>query len=293
MILTAKDCWAAGRKSHNTYFDETVSTLRKKFQTDLTQAVYDFLVQNHATIRDGNESDFRKLQRAYINIYNSLSDIEKLKVGAAICKIFDYGAFSRKCKKRWCAYKLCASSNIMTCPYCNLSQEVTIIIGSDGKIRPALDHFFDKARYPLFAISLGNLIPSCHHCNSTFKGAKDFLVSPHLNPICDNESIKFSLDVDAIDARIDIRKLDNANVKLIYNKKSTKEINSVETFQILQQYQARASEIRQIVKNMVTYSSSGKSDPLQREWVLRNITPGNYRNRIYGKLFLDFSADYM
>lgn len=37
-----------------------------------------------------------------------------------------------------------------------------------------LDHFIPKVKYPYFALSLYNLIPSCYACNSKFKGVMEF-----------------------------------------------------------------------------------------------------------------------
>jgi len=293
MIVTAKNCWRKAQKDHRKYFDDAVKAAREKNKVALTDHIYDFLIRNHDLIRDGNEGDFRKLQLEFNAIYLPIPAISKKIIDSALTQVFDYSAFSRKCRVRWCAYKLCATLDIETCPYCNLSTEITIIKDKDGKIRPAIDHFFDKVRYPLFAISLGNLIPSCHHCNSTFKGTKDFYAEPHLNPQYDVESISFSLDVDPIDARIDLSKLDNANIQIIYDKTVKKGLNTVSTFEIYAQYQARIAEIREIVKNMVNYSTSGINNPTNRDWVMRNITSTNYRNRILGKLFLDLESEYI
>ena len=54
------------------------------------------------------------------------------------------------------------------CPMCNESK-VGNIIDEDRTYRPALDHFLPKSKYPHFSLSIYNLIPTCHTCNSTFK----------------------------------------------------------------------------------------------------------------------------
>lgn len=38
-----------------------------------------------------------------------------------------------------------------------------------------LDHFIPKTKFPYFALSLYNLVPSCYPCNSKFKGAMEFI----------------------------------------------------------------------------------------------------------------------
>lgn len=69
--------------------------------------------------------------------------------------------------------KLIDSIGLQTCPYCNRGYIYTI---KSGNINPQIDHFYPKALYPLFAVSLYNLIPSCSVCNSAgCKGSKDTL----------------------------------------------------------------------------------------------------------------------
>lgn len=293
MIVSATNCWDKGKVDHRKYFDRTVRELRDKSRAQLSPEIYDFLVHNHDLIRDGVEADFRILHSRLTALLAAKSQPDREKIDSAIRVIFNYNRFANKCKVRWCAYKLCATLDIKTCPYCNLSNEVTIIAAKAGRERPAIDHFFDKAHYPLFAISVGNFIPSCHHCNSTYKGTMDFFAANHLNPLVDVESIQLSLDIDQIDARMDVRKLEKANIAVVYDNTNTKQFNSVATFGILARYQARIEEIRTIAENMTNYSTSGVIDPLQLKWVLRNVTRANYRNQIFGKLILDFSSKYI
>ena len=69
--------------------------------------------------------------------------------------------------------ELIDSIGLKTCPYCNRAYIYSI---KEGNINPQIDHFYPKSKYPLFAVSLYNLIPSCLVCNSSgAKGAKDTL----------------------------------------------------------------------------------------------------------------------
>lgn len=108
-------------------------------------------------------------------------------------KIFNYGKFSKheskgldcdKGKKEyWDRYKLCKILNVNTCAYCNRLYTFTIFDRKGkGVISPSLDHFFDKATSPLFALSFFNLIPSCTNCNSSLKGSKNFMLKSHFHP---------------------------------------------------------------------------------------------------------------
>ncbi|WP_167596474.1 hypothetical protein [Leeuwenhoekiella sp. ZYFB001] len=81
------------------------------------------------------------------------------------------------------------------CPYCNLDKIKYI---ADSKENAAashdLDHFFDKARFPLLCYSIYNLVPSDTTCNQTNKGTIEFTNDYHLNPYLDgfNKSLIFT-----------------------------------------------------------------------------------------------------
>lgn len=293
MIITAKNCWAGAKAKHDKYFDLYVKDKILAYQSNLTLEIYNFIIEKHDAIRDGNENDFRSIQADYDLIFNNISADDQLIVDAAVKNIFNYDLFSNKCKRRWCAYSLCDELGFKTCPYCNLTNEITLFEDDEGVMRPSLDHFFDKDRYPLFAISLGNLIPSCHHCNSTFKGTKDFLATRHLNPLYSDESIKILLDIDIAEARYDLSIFERANVKLHFDPAIISSNNSAVTFGLLARYQALITEVRDIASNIVEYSAGGNYHAGYERSVLRNVTKENYRDRVFGKMILDMSTEYM
>ncbi|WP_052444711.1 HNH endonuclease [Flammeovirga sp. OC4] len=109
---------------------------------------------------------------------------KKLKRGGFLNKIyeiFDYENFSKSK-----GYEFVKSLNLPVCPYCN--RQYISIEGNDKLkgTRPDIDHFFPKSKYPYFALSIYNLIPSCKVCNSSFKGAKDFFILEHIHPYFEN-----------------------------------------------------------------------------------------------------------
>lgn len=55
------------------------------------------------------------------------------------------------------------------CPFCGISP----ILGQYSKYREAYDHYLPKGYYPFNSINFHNLVPACHHCNSTYKNIKD------------------------------------------------------------------------------------------------------------------------
>ncbi|WP_333810023.1 HNH endonuclease [Flavobacterium sp.] len=58
---------------------------------------------------------------------------------------------------------------VNTCPYCNRNYIYTT--SRNKKIKPEIDHFYPKSKYPQLALSYFNLIPSCKSCNGF--GAKE------------------------------------------------------------------------------------------------------------------------
>jgi len=80
-------------------------------------------------------------------------------------------------------YTFVTKHNLKTCPYCNMGY--ILISKRDTKkqngLRPEIDHFFPKSKYPYLAMSFYNLIPSCMICNHT-KGSKDTYKDGLLSP---------------------------------------------------------------------------------------------------------------
>jgi hypothetical protein len=293
MIIDARGCWDAAKVRHKAFFDVTVNANLAANRSKLTVAVHKFLIANHDCIRDGQEADFRHIQAEFRKTLNPLSDKTKLRIHRVIKTIYNYETFAKKHPINWCAYGLCESLSILTCPYCNLSYGHTLKVGSDGVVRPTLDHFFDKATYPLFAISLGNLIASCYHCNSSLKGKKNFFTMRHLNPLDSSEKVKITLDVDLAKARYDLRLFDQANIRLDFDAADVQASNSVKTFYLQERYQLLIDEARFIAKNMQIYSTFSAPDPARLEWLRRGVSEKNYRNRVLGKLIKDFSDTYL
>lgn len=296
MIITAKGCWDAAKQDHTLYFDSVVKKNIQRFENVLPKNIYDFLIENHEDIRDGNETEFRQIQGQLDGLLKPLTAAQRADVNENFKKIYDYTNFQTKNKVQWCAYKLCEKVSVLTCPYCNLAFGHTIRQGQEGKMRPTLDHFLDKAKYPLFGISLGNLVPSCHPCNSSLKGTKNFLKKLHLNPLTSDEKITISLEVDVIRARFDLTVFDAAKMQLNYDGSDIRTKNSVKTFCLVERYQRIAEEARSIAQRMASYVApiAPSAEDVERlSDIRRGVTNVNYRDRIMGKMILDFSREYL
>lgn len=60
------------------------------------------------------------------------------------------------------------------CPFCGISD----LLGEYHSKREAYDHYLPKAIYPFNSINFKNLVPACHHCNSSYKTSKDPAYTP-------------------------------------------------------------------------------------------------------------------
>lgn len=81
---------------------------------------------------------------------------------------------------------LVRNSRTYTCPYCNRNY---ITVRGEKAAGAQLDHFINRKDYPIFALSLYNLVPSCNVCN-LIKGKNNLGISP-FNPSLDDDYIKF------------------------------------------------------------------------------------------------------
>ncbi|MGF6264384.1 hypothetical protein OKW49_005312 [Paraburkholderia youngii] len=280
MIINISDCWKNAKTEHISYFDTVVLDRLKQQAAVLGEPLYEFLNENHKKIRDGDALIFLRVQRKLNALLRPLTSSDQKAVKDVISKIYDYDLFSKKREDVWCAYKLCAKAVTLTCPYCNLAYGHTLIIDDEGKVRPTLDHFFDKATYPLFAISLGNLIPSCSSCNSSLKGTKDFLINKHLHPFTSTEKLKILFDIDPLEARWDATAFDTANIKIHGGDKNTRARNSLRTFFLEERYKFLVDEARVIAKGIVYYQSGTELFEGGYQWAVRGITSDNYRNQV-------------
>ena len=94
-------------------------------------------------------------------------------------QIFRYEAVSGD-KQRMYAFTKQLKTEV--CPYCNRIFTATILEEESGQygIRPQIDHFKSKDKYPFFAMSIMNWVPSCSFCNQR-KSAKDIkLLYPYV-----------------------------------------------------------------------------------------------------------------
>lgn len=60
------------------------------------------------------------------------------------------------------------------CPFCGIADMLNVYHSK----REAYDHYLPKGIYPFNSINFRNLVPACHHCNSSYKTSKNPAYSP-------------------------------------------------------------------------------------------------------------------
>jgi hypothetical protein len=65
-------------------------------------------------------------------------------------------------------------NNAGKCPFCGIND----LLGEYHSKREAYDHYLPKALYPFNSINFHNLVPACHHCNSSYKTSQDPAYTP-------------------------------------------------------------------------------------------------------------------
>lgn len=70
--------------------------------------------------------------------------------------------------------KFMLGNRVGKCPFCGMAD----MQGVYHSPREAYDHYLPKALYPFNSINFKNLVPACHHCDSSYKSSKDPAYTP-------------------------------------------------------------------------------------------------------------------
>ncbi len=283
---------------------------------------YEYLLDeenNHQILKDvlvGKPHKIRGLinfiNNNFQNIFQPFMDKDFKK---DLESIFSYTSFRNE-YDGWGAYKLTKLLDINTCPYCN--RQYTHTYYSDTKkTRPELDHYYPQYKYPFIGLSLYNLIPSCHICNSNLKFKDDFYNDLHVHPYEEGfeEDAVFRTDfvkdedglydIDLVDKN---RTIDDFKLHLLIDEESAlrdKIINSNNTFLIEELYQKHKDYVIEIIRKSVIYNKK-KIDELYSDFgnlfgsksQLIDSLIGNYiqnkdlKKRVLSKLTKDIWDEY-
>ncbi|HLA57579.1 MAG TPA: hypothetical protein VK622_02400, partial [Puia sp.] len=198
----------------------------------------------------------------WIKIMNKTSDLteEEKQVQSIIASVFevinkivDYDNWFVKKDPggQYSAYHLAKSLNRRSCTYCNRTYTTTMTTTDGGKLmRPQFDHWFPQSKYPLFALSFFNLIPSCNICNSSSKGDTILKLSEHVHPYVDSDQTN--------EFRFNYFYSVNLNVYRIFVQStygvSKKVRNTLKELEVDTMYNAHHAELDDLIKLKAAYS---------------------------------------
>ncbi|NWC95038.1 MULTISPECIES: hypothetical protein [unclassified Pseudomonas] len=303
MIVSIPDAWIAARQSHNEFLLKLIDNFldpkykpRKGNKPPLRITIR-FVSETKELLTSNSLADLLK-SISIFNNYKVRALRSKPRFEAEISKLFNYRNFCAK-KKSWDAYKLCTTSNITTCPYCQQLELPTVIDKVSGRgFRPALDHFFHKDQYPHLALSLTNLIPSCTACNTSLKGEIDFFENLHLHPYFDQENIKFAFLRVSGELFLwdDFSEVNDLLLIASPERTCEKTKKSISTFLINQRYQENhiKFEAMNYAQAKLDWESTKNNDQIaiirearHNEVSLTQFDRSNYKNVRLGKLRAD------
>jgi len=176
-----------------------------------------------------------------------------------------YENFTTKKKRDYDAYDLAKSLNVNTCPYCNINSIYTVVEDEKEEkiVRPEFDHFFDKDTYPILSLSIYNLIPSCHQCNSNLKHTKSFNLDEYIHPYIDDldKEIKFNLKI--IDSKF-YYSIDGFETEIKNINNSIKVKNHLRVFKIEERYKYLKDIILELIQKKYMYNDSYLDELLKK-----------------------------
>ncbi|MQA18169.1 HNH endonuclease [Rugamonas rivuli] len=177
---------------------------------------------------------------------------------AGLLWVFDYAAFSGWVHPGWNAYELVEEHKLRICPYCHTSHLNFHVHGSKD-MRPPLDHFYPRSRYPYLGTSLYNLIPSCYQCNSSIKGAENPLVKALTHPFeIGKKSVKFRLRLaDGTRLSPNAEKVAAKQIKIEVLGSDAAAQTSVDFFILPQRYQWYTREIAEVHSRVLSQLDAG------------------------------------
>lgn len=192
---------------------------------------------------------------------------------------------------------LVESLNTVVCPYCNRN----FINSRNDNLGAQMDHFYNKDKYPIFAVSLYNFIPVCGVCNN-LKRTTDFQVYPFIEyteeyDVSFNYRLKSLEDIEVTLSTNKERKKDLETLKL----KEAYAIHSLDIKNMLEREQRYSEtyrkELRQLLKGQENFVNdefrlSLADDEIDRmiygdsvfEEDVRNIPLGKFRKDIYNEI---------
>lgn len=229
----------------------------KRIKEILTDKPANILNHNSAFLNNfwphKNETDFLSYLNALRTPVKSRTkdenDLIKLfdNTTKAVRNIFDYDAIISKSKK--VAYRISSLLDRNTCTYCNRQYTLTVEEEDKRIIRPQFDHWYPKVQYPVLALSIYNLIPSCAICNSSIKSSTTFNTTDYVHPYINQDiSTRYTYSYG---------KDGDFKNKVTIDTKDTSVFNTISAFKLEEVYRAHSEyELKDLIDLATKYSDN-------------------------------------
>ncbi|MCU7618473.1 hypothetical protein NZ698_14830 [Chryseobacterium sp. PBS4-4] len=242
---------------------------------------------------DGLIKIISDLNKNYTEFLDSKSESNRILYNIFVSSCYDTKKFSK--------HDFITIINLDTCPYCN--RNYIYYLAKKDEIKPQIDHFFPKSKYPFFAMSFYNLIPSCQTCNGLeVKGEKDPVKLKITNPyqIMDTD---FTFSYKILTSGIISSLLDKNSVKVELTSSLT---GNLEVFKLKELYELHSDHVVELVfKSKIKYSDTYRkylkkyrekgiffSDNEVDRMILGNYTNiDDIHKRPFSKLYQDIGLD--
>ncbi|MDF7658644.1 hypothetical protein PUG81_06660 [Erwiniaceae bacterium L1_54_6] len=170
-------------------------------------------------------------ESTYFNFYSQI-DAEFAAVNKVIGQFFTYSSISEELR-----FTILEKINVTVCPYCNRQwidkYKNRKKAGKNVSIAQ-LDHIYSQKKFPLYAVTLANFVPSCAHCNMIIKNDHMFpfnypydgksnkakIFTYKVNKIEDFYG-KSDATIDLVQRHGELQQHDFFNLKSIYNNHAT------------------------------------------------------------------------
>lgn len=185
-------------------------------------------------------NELRAIKESIKDDSNFKIEIDKLKNGKKSKNNFLIDAY-KKLRTKY-GKELIEKTGVTVCPYCNRN----FVNNGKNRAMAQFDHFFDKKTFPLFAISLYNLIPCCSSCNHT-KQSESISFSPYDYDFRTDDMLTFNYCLETVNKYI-IEINTNENIIDCNGKKRKNPIASnIEVLQLREQYNLHTDLLKQII----------------------------------------------
>lgn len=150
-----------------------------------------------------------------------------------------------------------------------------------------LDHVLCKSKYPIFALSLYNLVPCCHNCNSKFKSTKHLItkksesfMSPSSSDYSVDKDMKFEIYFHTGQQNfVEIKSSADFSISLVPLNNIEEILRFERIFKLSARYKNHKNEALDIIQKSKKYTAEKIKDIS----VLTGLNPEDIKNDIFGK----------